>query len=371
MYSKEWLVSQFELSRGGVGHNVRSMEGLRGFAVFLVFMVHYATLVTPWISGPLLALSAAAHTMGNAGVDLFFVLSGYLIYGSLISRRQAFTRFMSRRIRRIYPAFMAVFLVYICLSLVFHSENKIPSHFPAAAIYLLQNFLLLPGLFPIEPLITVSWSLSYEMFYYLAIPLVIGLFGLRVRSMKWRAVFFSLITISTASYCAFHGGHIRLIMFVSGILLHEAIASEKISPPGSRMALLAMIFGLMSTTLPIPGSAGYVLKILILFISFFMLCFTCFGHPTAWVAKAFCWSPLRWLGNMSYSYYLIHGLALKGGFMVFSRFHHSAEFAPLIFWGLLPAMFALTLIPSAALFLLVERPFSLAPALNAPKIPRN
>ena len=47
----EWLTQRFELSRGGEGQNLRPMEGLRGFAVFLVFLVHYVALVKPWIAG--------------------------------------------------------------------------------------------------------------------------------------------------------------------------------------------------------------------------------------------------------------------------------------------------------------------------------
>ena len=107
----EWLTQKFELSRGGDASNLRAMEGLRGFAVSLVFLVHYVTLVQPWLqgNGAILRLSSALHTVGNTGVDLFFVLSGYLIYGSLISRAQPFARFMSRRITRIYPTFLVVF----------------------------------------------------------------------------------------------------------------------------------------------------------------------------------------------------------------------------------------------------------------------
>lgn len=54
------------------------MEGMRGFAVFLVFLVHYVTLVKPWIANELalIAFSSGLHTIGNTGVDLFFVLSG-------------------------------------------------------------------------------------------------------------------------------------------------------------------------------------------------------------------------------------------------------------------------------------------------------
>ena len=82
----EWLTQRFELSRGGGDHNVRPMEGLRGFAVFLVFLVHYATLISPWIAQPsaLFNVATALHTIGNAGVDLFFVLSGYLDRKSVV-----------------------------------------------------------------------------------------------------------------------------------------------------------------------------------------------------------------------------------------------------------------------------------------------
>lgn len=77
----EWLASQFELTRGTGGHNVRSMEGMRGFAVFLVFVVHFVTLAAPWIApdSAMSAVTDAIRKIGNCGVDLFFVLSGYLI----------------------------------------------------------------------------------------------------------------------------------------------------------------------------------------------------------------------------------------------------------------------------------------------------
>lgn len=365
--SLEWLRRQFELSRGGAGHNVRSMEGLRGFAVFLVFLVHYVTLVNPWIAGdPVLhSFSGALHTIGNSGVDLFFVLSGYLIYGSLISRPQQFLHFMSRRVKRIYPAFLVVFVIYVGLSFFFVSENKIPAGFSAGALYLVQNFLLLPGLFPIEPLITVAWSLSYEMFYYLTIPLIIAVFGLRQRSVMRRVSLFAMVAMLTALYCAIYGGHVRLIMFVSGILLYEAVVSRKFSPPGSIPALIALICGLLAMLVPMEGSGAYALKITILFLSFFVLCFSCFGHPTAWLPRAFTWTPLRWFGNMSYSYYLLHGLALKADFMVVSRLLPAAGQGPLFFWLLLPIMFTLTLIPTVALFIFVERRYSLAPPPSA------
>lgn len=359
----EWLTQRFELSRGGSAHNVRPMEGLRGFAVFLVFLVHYVALVKPWVkeNSDLLVFANALHTLGNTGVDLFFVLSGYLIYGSLINRPQQFVRFMLRRVERIYPAFIAVFVIYVALSFVFPNESKIPAPAIAGVTYLIQNFLLLPGFFPIDPMITVAWSLSYEMFYYLAIPLVIALFRLRNRRTTWRIAFFSTLAALTAIYCAAYGGHVRLIMFVAGILLYETINIPSVSTPGSFAGLLALVLGLLATLLPISGSDGFALKVTILFGCFFMLCLSCFRNPGAWLPRTFSWTPIRWLGNMSYSYYLLHGLTLKACFLALAVILPITNYGSWVFWTLLPAMFAFTLIPAAALFLVVERPFSLAP----------
>lgn len=358
----DWLTQKFELSRGD-GHNERPMEGLRGFAVFLVFLVHFVTLVKPWVSenSGFLLFTKSLHTIGNTGVDLFFVLSGYLIYGSLLSRRQQFLRFMSRRVQRIYPAFVVVFAAYVVLSFAYPAENKIPSPAIEGLIYLFQNFFLLPGLFPIDPMITVAWSLSYEMFYYLAIPPIILLFRLRDRSTIWRTTFFMSVAFLTAFYCALYGGHVRLIMFIAGIVLYEAMDSRHVTTPSSTVGLLALFVGLLSTLIPLSGSGGFALKVSILFVAFFTLCLVCFRSPSSWLPRTFSWTPLRWLGNMSYSYYLLHGLALKAGFLFLSTLVPTESYGSWLFWVLLPPMFVLTLIPTAALFLLVERPLSLAP----------
>lgn len=362
-----WLAHRFELSRGGGSNNVRPMEGLRGFAVFLVFLVHYVTLVDPWITkaSTTHAIATALHTMGNTGVDLFFVLSGYLIYGSLIGNPQPFGRYMARRAERIYPTFLVVFAAYVALSFAFPAENKIPAPWTAGAAYVLQNLLLLPGLLPIEPLITVAWSLSYEMFYYLVVPLLIGALRLRARSRPWRCIFFGALAVAVAALGAtLFGSHVRLIMFVAGILLHEALAGGRAPvrrAPGGLVALAALAAGLLCTLLPITGASGYALKVSLLFVSFFVLCLACFARPESWLPRAFSWTPLRWLGNMSYSYYLVHGLALKAAFVVLAAALPASEHGPLFFWTLMALMFALTLVPSTLLFLLVERPFSLAP----------
>lgn len=362
---RSWLGDRFELARGGTGHNLRPMEGLRGFAVFLVFLVHYVTLIQPWLAEDAMIRpwTDALHAAGNAGVDLFFVLSGYLIYGSLLTRQQPFFRFMRRRIQRIYPAFAAVFGIYLVLSFIFPAESKIPAPASAGLVYLVQNLLLLPGIFPIEPLITVAWSLSYEMLYYWLIPLVIAIVRLRERSRGERIGLFVILAIGLFSHGAVYGGPVRLAMFISGILLFEAQNSSSVPTPTSIAGVAALFLGLSGMALPVTGPTGYTLKIGILFGAFFILCLACFRAPRGGLARFFSWIPLRWLGNMSYSYYLVHGLALKTGFLLLPRIlGNDSRFGAEFFFGLLPPMFLWTLIPSALLFLSIERPWSLAPA---------
>lgn len=323
-----WLTLQFELSRGGGAHNMRTMEGLRGFAVLLVFLVHYVSAIDRWLAAgsPLARFASAVHIVGNSGVDLFFVLSGYLIYGSLIRRRQPAGRFLLRRVRRIYPTFSAVFLLYVALCYFLPGENKIPPGAHAGALYLIQNFLLLPSLGGAPPLITVAWSLSYEMLYYLAMPLVIAVFGLRARSGQWRMAFFALLLPLAAGALHLCGGPLRLLMFMAGIFLHEALARRPVSRPAPVLALPGVALGMAGML----GAAALPLKLGALAGGFFLLCLCCFSQPQAWLARGFGWTPLRWLGNMSYSYYLLHGLALKAAFLALG---HASVQGTLFFCG--------------------------------------
>ncbi|MFP5389998.1 MAG: acyltransferase family protein, partial [Gammaproteobacteria bacterium] len=357
-----WISRQFELSRHGAAPNLRPMEGMRGFAVFLVFLVHYATLAAPWVGKDTAfdQVLHTVHTIGNAGVDLFFVLSGYLIYGSLIARAQRFLPFIRRRIARIYPAFCVVFALYLLLSFAYPAESKLPKAGIDAWLYLCQNFLLLPGVLRIEPMITAAWSLSYEMLYYLVIPVVIAMLRLRARSRAFRVAFFCASAVGLAAYCALYDGHVRFLMFIAGSLLYEALQDRSIAVPRSPFTLLALVGGLVATTLPYAGSAATVSKQLLLCWSFGIVCYACFRQPDNAVARAFSHTGLRWLGNMSYSYYLLHGLTLKAGFKVLFAVIPHVQHEVLAVLATLPLMFAFTLATSAVLFIFVEKPLSLA-----------
>ena len=112
------------------------MEGLRGLAALLVFGVHYAYFVGPYL-GHAPTFAAAVERLsqvGNTGVDLFFVLSGYLIYGSLMARAQPVGPYLARRVTRIYPVFIVVFVVYAALSYVVPGGERTPQTLPDAVL---------------------------------------------------------------------------------------------------------------------------------------------------------------------------------------------------------------------------------------------
>ncbi|MBN1148061.1 MAG: acyltransferase [Anaerolineales bacterium] len=363
---REWfsrIRRRFEIERGGK-NNLNSMQGLRGFAVLLVFLVHYFVLGAPWLAHASITYTLAdlLESLGQTGVDLFFVLSGYLIYSSLMRRARPFLAYIARRLERIYPTFLAVFVIYLALSFIFPAENKIPHTPSKAMIYLLQNLLLLPGIFPIRRMIAVSWSLSYEMLYYLSIPLLISILRLRAWSRIQRVGFFLALAACLATLALNMDARARLAMFISGILLYEALASGLLRSPinGSGLAALALGFTL---TLALPGGGtGFLLKLISLFVSFFILCLDSFSNQQGLTARIFSCTPLRWLGNMSYSYYLTHGLTLQAIFLGLNLVFPPRGDQTCTYWIFMPLFFLATLIPSAALYLLVEWPLSLMPA---------
>ena len=133
------LDDMFDLGGSKGVQRTAALDGLRGLAALMVFLVHYAALVAPWL--PVESLTAAGasgmHAAGHLGVYLFFVISGYLIYGSLIRKEAPFLPYMARRIRRIYPIFLVVFALYLVLSAAFPEQSKIPSDPLEAAPYIL------------------------------------------------------------------------------------------------------------------------------------------------------------------------------------------------------------------------------------------
>jgi len=159
------------------GDRLRQLDGLRGVAVLLVVFLHYIVRTPVAPSTRLLAnlpapLLAAAN-MAWCGVDLFFVLSGFLIGGIVLDHRGApnqWRAFYSRRVTRIFPAYFL--LLGICLLPLPHIPSPPPGS-PSLLIYalFLQNCWPGPDTYP---WLVTSWSVAVEEQFYLMAPVIIA-----------------------------------------------------------------------------------------------------------------------------------------------------------------------------------------------------
>lgn len=155
--------------RGGGGVRVARLDLLRAIAVFLVMSRH---LLPPPEGHPrLAALLEAVRQPGWAGVDLFFVLSGFLVSGLLFREKQlrgavGAGTFLARRGFKIYPSYYA-FLVGTFLWLPF---RRVPTRedFAAFALFVQNYRSWLPGPW------THLWSLAVEEHFYFLLAAVLG-----------------------------------------------------------------------------------------------------------------------------------------------------------------------------------------------------
>lgn len=355
------------------------MEGLRGIAVLLVFLVHIQMPLVGRTSNASLSrfLLDSGWRIGHCGVEIFFVLSGYLIYGAVMRRHVPYGKFMKRRAQRIYPAFLAVFVLYILISFAVPTIGKLPPG-PGVVGFLVANLLLLPGVFPIEPLVSVAWTLSFEMFFYLLIPLVVTGLGLRTRSRLQRVVLFCLIgTVIVAATPVIGPTRARMFLFIVGVLVHEAKAALPRGLPTPRMEWALLGVGVIGLALaavlqgspvaegvtPEPSTAAAVVRSLVLGAAVGPLVLGCLTARGV-LHRFFSLTWLRWLGNMSYSYYLVHSLAIKAGDQVLSRLPLPAILPGPVLLLVVAVFFVGTLVASTVLFVFVERPLSLAPSAS-------
>src|ERR1700720_1979641 len=167
---------------------IPELDGIRGVAILLVIAWHYFVMLVQAKPGSALAYAQAAGRLSWTGVDLFFVLSGFLIGGILIDTRDSpnyFRAFYARRFFRIVPLYV-VWLVGTCLALHFviggelghwiHEERF--TMWPYA-LYL-QNFWMAAHNTLAGYSSGGTWSLAIEEQFYLTLPLIV-----RYAPRKW------------------------------------------------------------------------------------------------------------------------------------------------------------------------------------------
>lgn len=164
---------------------ISELDGVRGLAIVLVFIYHFFLHLYE-LSPSLPGLEAIQKVtdVGWLGVDLFFVLSGYLITGILLETRSQphyYRNFYGRRVLRIFPIY------YIAITLIFlladPQEYKGLGQFVVAHYLYLQNWLFALGASALPNLVGHFWSLCIEEQFYIVWPWV----ALRIspRKLLW------------------------------------------------------------------------------------------------------------------------------------------------------------------------------------------
>jgi peptidoglycan/LPS O-acetylase OafA/YrhL len=159
---------------------------LRGIAIALVLLVHFGARILPESASGEWVLAFCRS--GWCGVDLFFVLSGFLITGILLDTRDSpgyYRKFFARRMLRIFPLYYGVLLVvFVVLPLVAPGvvDARVREHQAWLWLYV-SNYL---GVFEgAEPLRGTTlnfahfWSLAIEEQFYLCWPFIVSLAGRR------------------------------------------------------------------------------------------------------------------------------------------------------------------------------------------------
>lgn len=180
------------------GHaHYRALDGVRGAAILLVFIYHISGTADHFRMSWVGRVAVLGASCGWMGVDLFFVLSGFLITGILIGTvndPRYFRNFYIRRILRIFPLFYSVFLLLAVLTPVLQLQWR-PGHL--AYLFYCQNIALIFNykLVDVAPAAYIGpfWSLAVEEQYYLLWPLLVWLIRDQRKIMK---LCLALITFS-------------------------------------------------------------------------------------------------------------------------------------------------------------------------------
>jgi peptidoglycan/LPS O-acetylase OafA/YrhL len=314
-----------------VAGRIPELDGLRGIAILIVVVWHYGIcqLLQFPVMGTLLKTPLG---LGWSGVDLFFVLSGFLIGGILIDHRGSpsfFKTFYIRRSCRILPIyFLMVGILAVVVFLGMDTAPRLKWLFakphPLLSYATFTQTAPMVGTAEFGPhWLAVSWSLAIEEHFYLVLPLLICfcrpqslpyLLGGLILLAPVLRVFFNLI-LSEYSHAAFLLMPCRADSLALGAL--AAWAVRKPAFAGSLRANakgLHWILSVFAAGVVVLGITGrkFSSPIMSLFGYSWLAGFYCLlllislHHPVGWIARICRLRALQWVGVISYGIYLFH-----------------------------------------------------------------
>ena len=332
---------------------IAQLDGLRGIAVSLVVLFHYGA------GFPAGSMLDAIASRGWIGVDLFFVMSGFLIGGIVIANKNTgnlLLVFYTRRFLRIFPLYYALLAAVGILALLHPMPDL--RNLAFYALYTQNNLFGLTG-DPGSPWLQPTWSLAIEEQFYLILPAIVLLTS--PKSLKVTlvagivAAFFLrvlgyLIPVKDPQAFALFLTPCRCDGLFYGVLL-AILIRDGVAP--RLIKLLYVGFGLCIVGFVATSGGNSVLFAVALSLlgpAFFCAVALSIVHrdgPIAWVTQI---RMLRWLGIRTYAIYLFHMPALMVARGVFkAAANHSSGLS------VFPAL-ALTLFGAAASWRFVEAP---------------
>jgi peptidoglycan/LPS O-acetylase OafA/YrhL len=309
------------------------LDGLRGVAILLVVVFHCAVIDT---ATPADALYVFLASTGFAGVDLFFVLSGYLITGILLDAPRtgrALGSFYARRGLRTLPLYYAVLAVSLFVLPRFVPADKAARFASIAgdqAYYWLHlsNVAIARAHQFRHPVLDVSWSLAIEEQFYLLWPLVVLACArrtlLRVTAGLIAAALLlrvGLVLAHQDAYATYVLTPCRLDALAVGALLSLLARAPGGLAPWRRAAAwaapLAGLVALAAVRFELPERGGVVLPgtgwplatfgfTAIAVGSGALLVLALTAPPASLLARALSTRPLRLFGEVSFGIYLFH-----------------------------------------------------------------
>ncbi len=257
---------------------VLQLDILRGVAV--VFVLGYHVVIDPEETGVLAPLTGALQRFGWSGVDLFFVLSGFLVGGLFfkeLRERGSFnvSRFLSRRALKIWPSYFAFLVMVTGLLMIRNGRGRRTEGLDALIPNLLhlQNYLGTP--------VWHTWTLAVEEHFYLALPFLLVLCTRGRPNVRETIAVMPLLTLLILLGCLllrslhaldsysdlyYHATHLRIDSLFFGVFLsYLAYYRRTLFERVSRHRLLLVFLGIallspmmfLDSTHPFVWTIGY------------------------------------------------------------------------------------------------------------------
>ena len=317
------------LPGSGTAHSVRkdynyTVHGFRGLAAVMVFVFHiFSSNVIPPLD--FVPFWDNIHYLTDSlryGVELFFMISGYVILSSL--RRHATIRqFLLDRCIRIYPAFLPIlFLIFIVGPIYGHGLIAVSVNgwqfFKGITLtdYIgdfLANFFFLPTVFPVPLAHWAAWSLSYEWVFYL---LAGGSYFLFRHGISPRALIAVLVAVSVVLLNYYP----RATFFIPGVLAffcEDFIVARRRLFRFPLLALLALLVAWHETgvndaaepqLIEWAGDWRIFYFLIGIILGVYLIAAVIAGQ--GWLARVLASPLLMFFGTVSYSFYLWHPIIM-------------------------------------------------------------